>query len=44
MNAADYAITLAKNSSNEAEILVINVIDLPPIFKMLLLTQESSLS
>jgi nucleotide-binding universal stress UspA family protein len=35
MNAADYAITLAKNSSNEAEILVINVIDLPPIFKML---------
>jgi nucleotide-binding universal stress UspA family protein len=35
MNAADYAITLAKNSSNEAEILVINVIDLPPIFKLL---------
>jgi nucleotide-binding universal stress UspA family protein len=35
MNAADYAITLAKNSSNEAEIFVINVIDLPPIFKML---------
>jgi|SRR5918992_345189 nucleotide-binding universal stress UspA family protein len=35
MNAADYAITLAKNSSNEAEIFVINVIDLPPIFKLL---------
>jgi nucleotide-binding universal stress UspA family protein len=35
MNAADYAITLAKNSSNEVEIFVINVIDLPPIFKML---------
>ena len=35
MNAADYAITLAKNSSNEAEIFVINVIDLPPMFKML---------
>jgi nucleotide-binding universal stress UspA family protein len=35
MNAADYAITLAKNSSNEAEIFVLNVIDLPPIFKML---------
>ena len=35
INAADYAITLAKNSSNEAEIFVINVIDLPPIFKLL---------
>jgi nucleotide-binding universal stress UspA family protein len=36
MKAADYAITLAKNNdNNEAEILVINVIDLPPIFKML---------
>jgi nucleotide-binding universal stress UspA family protein len=35
MNAADYAITLAKNSSNEVEIFVINVIDLPPIFKLL---------
>jgi nucleotide-binding universal stress UspA family protein len=34
MNAADYAISLAKNN-NEAEVLVINVIDLPPIFKML---------
>jgi nucleotide-binding universal stress UspA family protein len=35
MNAADYAITLAKNNNNEAEIFVINVIDLLPIFKML---------
>ncbi|HEX6282533.1 MAG TPA: universal stress protein [Nitrososphaera sp.] len=35
MKAADYAITLAKNSSNEAEIFVINVVDLPPIFKLL---------
>jgi len=35
MNAADYAITLAKNNTNEAEIFVINVIDLSPIFKML---------
>jgi nucleotide-binding universal stress UspA family protein len=35
MNAADYAITLAKNNNNKAEIFVINVIDLPPIFKML---------
>ena len=37
MNAADYAITLAKNNNNNeaAEIFVINVIDLPPIFKML---------
>jgi nucleotide-binding universal stress UspA family protein len=35
MNAADYAITLVKNSSNEAEIFVMNVIDLPPIFKLL---------
>jgi nucleotide-binding universal stress UspA family protein len=34
MNATDYAITLAKNN-NDAEILVINVIDLSPIFKML---------
>src|SRR5215217_8297777 len=34
MNAADYAISLAKNN-NEAEVFVINVIDLPPIFKML---------
>ena len=40
MNAADYAIALAKNNNNNdnneaAEIFVINVIDLPPIFKML---------
>jgi nucleotide-binding universal stress UspA family protein len=42
MNAADYAITLAKDNNtnnnydnNEAEIFVINVIDIPPIFKML---------
>jgi nucleotide-binding universal stress UspA family protein len=36
MNAADYAITLAKNNdNNEAEIFVINVIDIPPMFKML---------
>jgi nucleotide-binding universal stress UspA family protein len=36
MKAADYAITLAKNNdNNEAEIFVINVIDIPPIFKML---------
>jgi nucleotide-binding universal stress UspA family protein len=37
MNAADYAIVLAKNNNNnnEAEIFVINVIDLPSIFKML---------
>lgn len=36
MNAADYAIKLAKNdNNNEAEIFVINVIDLSPIFKML---------
>jgi nucleotide-binding universal stress UspA family protein len=36
MKAADYAITLAKNNdNNEAEILVINVIDIPPMFKML---------
>jgi nucleotide-binding universal stress UspA family protein len=34
MNATDYAITLAKNN-NDAEIFVINVIDLSPIFKML---------
>ena len=36
MNAADYAITLAKNNdNNESEIFVINVIDIPPMFKML---------
>jgi nucleotide-binding universal stress UspA family protein len=36
MKAADYAITLAKNNdNNEAQIFVINVIDIPPIFKML---------
>jgi nucleotide-binding universal stress UspA family protein len=40
MNAADYAITLARrdknNDNNEAaEVFVINVIDIPPIFKML---------
>jgi nucleotide-binding universal stress UspA family protein len=35
INAADYAITLAKNNINEAEVFVINVIDIPPIFKML---------
>jgi nucleotide-binding universal stress UspA family protein len=36
MKAADYAITLAKNNdNNEAEIFVINVIDIPPMFKML---------
>lgn len=34
MNAADYAIAVAKNN-NEVEIYVINVIDLQPIFKML---------
>lgn len=38
MNAADYAMTLAKNNNNrnnDAEIFIINVIDLSPIFKML---------
>lgn len=35
MNAADYAITLVKGNNNEAEIFVINVIDLTSIFKML---------
>jgi nucleotide-binding universal stress UspA family protein len=40
MTAVDYAITLAKNNNDNnineaAEILVINIIDLPPIFKML---------
>jgi nucleotide-binding universal stress UspA family protein len=36
INAADYAITLAKNNdNNEAEVFVLNVIDLPPIFKLL---------
>ena len=42
MNAAEYAITLAKNyndednGNNEAvQVFVINVIDLQPIFKML---------
>jgi nucleotide-binding universal stress UspA family protein len=36
MKAADYAITLAKNNdNNEAQIFVINVIDIPPMFKML---------
>jgi nucleotide-binding universal stress UspA family protein len=37
MNAANYAISLVKNNNNtkEADIFVINVIDLPPIFKML---------
>ncbi len=41
MNAADYAIALAKNNignnnDNEAaEVFVINVIDIPSIFKML---------
>jgi nucleotide-binding universal stress UspA family protein len=41
MNAADYAITLVKNIRNddntdkEAIVFVVNVIDLPPIFKML---------
>ena len=40
MNAAEYAIALGKNNSNNdndktAEVFVINVIDLPPIFKML---------
>ena len=38
MNAADYAITLAQNNNNSniaTEVIVINVIDLPPIFKML---------
>jgi nucleotide-binding universal stress UspA family protein len=40
MNAADYAITLAKNNNNNSlnearEVFVINVIDLQPIFKML---------
>jgi nucleotide-binding universal stress UspA family protein len=39
MNAADYAITLARNNNNDnqepTEIIIINVIDIPPIFKML---------
>ena len=41
MNAADYAITLAKSDSDAnnnvgaTEVFVLNVIDLPPIFKML---------
>ena len=41
INAADYAITLVKNIKNddntdkEATVFVVNVIDLPPIFKML---------
>ena len=36
MNAVVYAMILAKNNNNnEVEIFVINVIDLPPIFKML---------
>ena len=40
MNAAEYAIALGKNNSNNdndktAEVFVINVIDLPPIFKLL---------
>jgi len=40
--AADYAITLAKNHSSDAndnnksvEVFILNVIDLPPIFKLL---------
>ena len=36
MNAANYAISLVQNNNTkEADIFVINVIDLPPIFKML---------
>ncbi|MGH9989410.1 MAG: universal stress protein [Nitrososphaera sp.] len=42
MKAADYAITLAKNHSSDAndnnksvEVFILNVIDLPPIFKLL---------
>jgi nucleotide-binding universal stress UspA family protein len=40
MNAADYAITLAKsinvaNNNGASELFVLNVIDLPPIFKLL---------
>ncbi len=39
MNAADYAITLAKNYNSDnqeaPEIFVLNVIDIPQIFKML---------
>jgi nucleotide-binding universal stress UspA family protein len=35
MNAADYAIALAKNNNNDPEIFVIKIIDLSPIFKML---------
>jgi nucleotide-binding universal stress UspA family protein len=36
MNAADYAIALAKNdNNNDPEFFVINIIDLSPIFKML---------
>ena len=39
MNAVDYAITLAKNDNSDnqqvIEIFVINVIDIPPIFKLL---------
>jgi nucleotide-binding universal stress UspA family protein len=34
MKAADYAISLAESNNNEVEVFVINVIDLPPIFKM----------
>jgi nucleotide-binding universal stress UspA family protein len=39
MNAAEYAITLAQSNKNDnkevTEVFVINVIDLPPIFKLL---------
>jgi nucleotide-binding universal stress UspA family protein len=42
MKAADYAFTLAKNHSSDAndnnksvEVFILNVIDLPPIFKLL---------
>ena len=34
MNAAEYAITLANNNVETTEVFVINVIDLPSIFKM----------
>jgi nucleotide-binding universal stress UspA family protein len=38
MNAADYAITLAQNNNNNQEakkIFILNVIDIPSLFKML---------
>ena len=37
MNAADYALTLAQNNNNQEakKIFVLNVIDIPSLFKML---------